>query len=536
MFSLFSSFCFISLVILSIVKIVDFYGAFYYRLVYAERIFENLTVALESKSIWICTAESQQLCMLKHSYINFSIEVLTVLSSQSEISHRTDFLVLIPNISKYNNDNFTALLSNPAFNLRYYDASQSTNDLFSTLHVKRSDSMDEIRFPSSSWSQQQTLVLNVITASDQLNRRTRTSHSNELRKVFHKFSSAIKSRTLPSWKINYVYTNNIGIAEHLQRVSIKPVGNISYLSARRALKYAQTSRKSPFQIRTEICHDCSVFNMIIYISPPQSIVVDPVEGNGSRLEMRRVSGIRLPNMDGSIIFVDSSTPVNKPLLLDLMLSQLRSFMNIPSSLFDNEQDSRRLVTGSSGHSSRDSRYSGLFVTRSEGNHFLLYRLKELHWKSIKMLGVLVRTGGYHNPLLLFMSLRSDYYAALRVILDTLQEIQYLVTKEAAICAGKASSPSPSRYSTTENGLHLLRDSLSGLTAEERCRLEDPLRVVEQLKVKIPVLYDQVRLLYQDSEGPASRLEFNMQEIFALFGPFWLPLTIPVYRILRSDLK
>lgn len=54
--------------------------------------------------------------------------------------------------------------------------------------------------------------------------------------------------------------------------------------------------------------------------------------------------------------------------------------------------------------------------------------------------------------------------------------------------------------------------------------------------KIRLVYELVRGLYDEPSGPINRFQFNLEESFALLGPYWLPLIIPAVKfaqIIRS---
>ena len=171
----------------------------------------------------------------------------------------------------------------------------------------------------------------------------------------------------------------------------------------------------------------------------------------------------------------------------------------------------------------------MFITANEARHYQLRRLQMLHWKSVAMLGEISRSSGVQggNPLLLWWLLRADYTELLRHILRSLREIDQLLQQEKMRCNDLQANPVHNHIVTPR-----VSKILGNLSAEILCRLHDPVRVVDRLKATVPAVYESVKILYMDSEGPASRVEFPVQEIFALFGPFWIPLTIPAYRMFK----
>ena len=514
------------IVVATLYKIFNFYINVSYPLnLSAEENYKNSSflIALNSYPIHLHSAELNHDHIEDASVVNIDFEDLSTLIALTQNNYRIDLTVLTPNTQKYQElDIKSSSLT------QFHNDNTGQNSFHNSILLT---------LPTAGGTK---FVFNIVAATDLPDEDAFKFGVNKLRQIIRVFAKHFKSlQGDVECDINIIVNHRIGINQYLQTVFVQDVGNIQYLTTRKAVEYAQSSSSSPFYYsHLDLCNDCTVYTMILYWGPTHAQIVDTSIKEYSKTNSLAgaLQYLRLPNLDGSIVFIDSSSPISKRALFDVVVTHLRGFMDIPQS---NKLEYRTAVVNQSDKVCRGSNYEDMFITAGEAQQFQLRRLQSLHWRSVAMLGEISRSIGAHdgNPLLLWWLLRSDYTDLLRNILRSLREIDHLLLQEKEHCAKhfhvfQADSALPAYYIHNQSVSPHMRTALGNLSAEVLCRIHDPVRLVEQLKATVPAIYKGVRRLYLDSEGPASRVELPLQEIFALFGPFWIPLTIPAFRMYK----
>ena len=512
-------------------RLFDFFINFYYPLnLSVEEYYRksaNLTSALERYSLFLCSEDIED---MRNDYKNVLISDFEDLNNLIVLglnNYRIYVAVLTPNTPTYQN------LKNKypsVAHIQYNSAHQNLlHNIIKNLSALPSAVIDFETILPPTWSRESKFVFNFVVAADFPDEEAFQRSANEIRQIFLVFAKLLKRFEGDiECDLNFIVKSRIGISEYLQTVFVQDVGNIQYLTTRNAVKYAQSSSSSPFYYsNVDICVGCTAYTIILYWTSPLVQVIDTsiTDYSSRRSFSEGLQYLPLPDLDGSMVFIDSTSPLHKRALFNEVVSRFREFMDIPRS---NSPDSRT-VASESDKVCRDSNFEDMFITANEAQHYQLRRLQMLHWKSVAMLGEISRSSGVQggNPLLLWWLLRADYTELLRHILRSLREIDQLLQQEKMRCNDLQANPVHNHILTPR-----VSKILGNLSAEILCRLHDPVRVVDRLKATVPAVYESVKRLYMDSEGPASRVEFPVQEIFALFGPFWIPLTIPAYRMFK----
>eukprot|EP01035_Chromulina_nebulosa_P029172 gene29172-38641_t len=262
---------------------------------------------------------------------NFDFEDLSSLISLTQNNYRIDATVLAPNTQKYQElDNERSSVT-----IFHYDntgLNSSHNIVSIPLTLQTAANHFEKILPST-WSRGTRFVFNIVAATDLPEEDVFQFGVHELRQIIREFAKQLKRlQGDVECDMNIIVNQRVGIDQYLQTLFLQDIGNIQYLTTRKAVEYAQSSSSSPFYYSNlDLCNDCSVYTMILYWAPPHAQIVDTSTDDISKSSSftGTLQYLRLPDLDGSIVFIDSSSPISKRALLDVFVSNLRSFMVIP---------------------------------------------------------------------------------------------------------------------------------------------------------------------------------------------------------------
>ena len=198
---------------------------------------------------------------------------------------------------------------------------------------------------------------------------------------------------------------------------------------------------------------------------------------------------------------------------------------------------------------------------------LLVRLADLramYMKTLGMLDVLIEVNGYDH-IVNFLSMKASYKEAYRRIMGTLVDIDGIVNEFATevqrshhhqpfqkmrkfiyrfICRNQNQESAPaSPMHALDNSDNSDSDDSNG--SSDLSALLPLLKYsyysnsssafvldAEVLDAKIREVYTLTKSLYDDPSGPSNRFQFDVEEAFALFGPFWVPLLVPTVKYIK----
>jgi len=282
------------------------------------------------------------------------------------------------------------------------------------------------------------------------------------------------------------YDNN---AQLFNVTEMKTSNTATCFSYEQVLNYVQSDSKM-FRRTREICHDCIHYSFVIYLTAAHlQIVKDCSSIDNRKWNHHGLSTLFIPSI-GSLITVQQ----------DHFNANISSSIIIASYLEEHLKELLTVPSFSKKHQSCLIDKPGTSVQRTSAINYdeISYRINKmnrLHWKSIAMLNKLVEIHGYQY-LFPFLFMPSEYASFFRHILHHLRDIEEILVEN------------------TNSSCFISFNTLV------------------QIEEKIPILYNMVRKLYQEADRGWNSLDWQPQQIFALFGPYWLPLAIPGYKLLR----